>query len=86
MVRTRCGEGHAVLLVATDQGALVLDSLSPWIVGWQEAPYAWVGSPASPWSGSAPETSVGPCAFPPASSPPATTPPLAEQGRLRHRW
>jgi|WetSurMetagenome_2_1015567.scaffolds.fasta_scaffold76781_2 predicted transglutaminase-like cysteine proteinase len=42
VVRTRRGEGHAVLLVATDQGELVLDSLTPWVVGWQEAPYEWV--------------------------------------------
>ncbi len=42
VVRTRRGEGHAVLLVATDQGELVLDSLTPWVVAWQEAPYEWV--------------------------------------------
>lgn len=42
VVRTRRNELHTVLLVATAEGELVLDNLSPWIVSWQEAPYRWV--------------------------------------------
>jgi predicted transglutaminase-like cysteine proteinase len=41
LVTTRWGESHAVLLVATSEGEYVLDNLSPWIVGWREAPYHW---------------------------------------------
>lgn len=32
---------HAVLLVNTDQGELVLDNLTPWIVRWDETGYTW---------------------------------------------
>jgi predicted transglutaminase-like cysteine proteinase len=42
VVRTRRGEMHAVLLVATEGGEMVLDNLSPWIVPWTEAPYEWL--------------------------------------------
>ena len=42
VVTTRWGESHAVLLVATSEGEYVLDSLSPWIVSWRQAPYHWV--------------------------------------------
>lgn len=42
LVRTRQGEMHAVLLVATEQGEMVLDNLSPWILAWNDAPYTWV--------------------------------------------
>ena len=42
VVRTRWGEDHAVLLVATDKGELVLDSLSSTILQWRRAPYAWI--------------------------------------------
>jgi predicted transglutaminase-like cysteine proteinase len=42
VVRTLRGEGHAVLLVATDKGELVLDSLNPAIMGWRDAPYEWI--------------------------------------------
>lgn len=41
-VRTRYGELHAVLLVATAEGEVVLDNLSPWILPWNEAPYTWI--------------------------------------------
>ena len=41
VVRTRRGEMHAVLLVATPEGEVVLDNLSPWVVPWTEAPYEW---------------------------------------------
>jgi predicted transglutaminase-like cysteine proteinase len=42
IVRTRQGESHAVLLVATAQGERVLDNLSPWVLPWEEAPYEWL--------------------------------------------
>jgi predicted transglutaminase-like cysteine proteinase len=42
IVRTFHGEMHAVLLVATNEGEVVLDNLSPWIVPWNEAPYQWL--------------------------------------------
>jgi len=42
IVRTFRGEMHAVLLVATNEGEVVLDNLSPWIVPWNEAPYQWL--------------------------------------------
>lgn len=42
IVRTRWGETHAVLLVATDRGELVLDSLSPRILPWRSAGYSWI--------------------------------------------
>lgn len=41
-VRTRYGELHAVLLVATATGEVVLDNLSPWVLPWNEAPYRWL--------------------------------------------
>jgi predicted transglutaminase-like cysteine proteinase len=51
LVRTRRGEMHAVLLVATPSGEMVLDNLSPWVVPWNAAPYEWLerqkaGSPS----------------------------------------
>ena len=42
VVTTNQGEGHAVLLVDTNQGEVVLDSLSPSIVSWRDIPYSWV--------------------------------------------
>ena len=42
IVRTRQGEGHAVLLVATDQGEYVLDNLSPWAMPWRQVGYQWL--------------------------------------------
>ncbi|MBU1345806.1 MAG: transglutaminase-like cysteine peptidase [Alphaproteobacteria bacterium] len=41
LVQTRRGEGHAVLLVATEAGEFVLDNLSPWVLRWDQAPYEW---------------------------------------------
>ena len=41
LVLTRRGEGHAVLLVATEEGEYVLDNLSPWVLRWDQAPYEW---------------------------------------------
>jgi predicted transglutaminase-like cysteine proteinase len=34
---------HTVLIARTDQGDMVLDSLTPYIVPWGEAAYSWVG-------------------------------------------
>lgn len=42
LVETRRGESHAVLLIDTDKGAMVLDNLSPWIRRWDQTPYTWV--------------------------------------------
>ncbi|WP_426042669.1 transglutaminase-like cysteine peptidase [Brevundimonas sp. TWP2-3-4b1] len=41
IVETRWGESHAVLLLATDRGEYVLDSLSPWVSRWDRVDYAW---------------------------------------------
>lgn len=38
---TRWGELHAVLLVATDRGDLVLDNLTPEIRRWDQSAYVW---------------------------------------------
>ena len=44
------GEGHAVLVVPTDRGDLVLDSLRSGIVRWDALPYQWltIMSPENP--------------------------------------
>ncbi len=42
VVRERNGDGHAVLLVVTDQGEYVLDNKTRRIVAWQDTPYTWV--------------------------------------------
>lgn len=42
LVETRRGESHAVLLIDTDKGAMVLDNLSPWISRWDQTPYSWI--------------------------------------------
>lgn len=39
---TRWGEAHAVLLVLTDRGEMVLDSLSPWTEPWKALDYRWI--------------------------------------------
>jgi predicted transglutaminase-like cysteine proteinase len=36
------GEGHAVLLVSTDQGELVLDNLTSQVRPWGKVHYAWI--------------------------------------------
>lgn len=41
VANTSWGESHAVLLVATDQGDYVLDSLTPWILPWRKASLTW---------------------------------------------
>lgn len=42
IVRTPRGETHAVLLVTTDRGELVLDSLSSEVRPWRKVRYAWL--------------------------------------------
>lgn len=53
-VVTGWGEHHLVVVVRTDKGDLVLDSLSPTIRPWADAPYRWarMQSPSNPkfWS------------------------------------
>jgi predicted transglutaminase-like cysteine proteinase len=60
---TGWGETHAVLLVATSKGEFVLDSLTPWILPWKEAPYRWrqrqVGGEAFNWVMAAPPPKSG---------------------------
>jgi predicted transglutaminase-like cysteine proteinase len=42
VVRQRSGDGHAVLMVRTDQGDLVLDNLDEDIHLWMETPYTYI--------------------------------------------
>ena len=42
VVLTARGEGHAVLVVATDKGEFVLDNLRPWVSPWQTVGYRWL--------------------------------------------
>lgn len=42
IVQTRRGEVHAVLLVDTDRGELVMDSLSAWVRPWRKTGYRWI--------------------------------------------
>lgn len=42
IVQTSRGEIHAVLLVNTDRGELVLDSLSAWVQPWRKVGYRWL--------------------------------------------
>jgi predicted transglutaminase-like cysteine proteinase len=42
VVRQKNGEGHAVLTVETDRGDLVLDSLQPRVLVWNETDYQYV--------------------------------------------
>lgn len=42
VVKTRQGEDHAVLIVSTQQGDLVLDSLAYDVKPWQKAGYTWI--------------------------------------------
>ena len=42
IVRTPWGETHAVLIIATDRGDLVLDNLAPAIKGWRDVDYVWL--------------------------------------------
>lgn len=75
---TSWGESHAVLLVATDQGDYVLDSLTPWILPWRKANLTWRERQVAgaPFRWAMVNTSL--TAESPAQ-PLAATPPLAEQ-------
>ena len=42
IVRTSWGELHAVLILATDDGDMVLDNLTPWIVRWDKTSFRWI--------------------------------------------
>jgi len=42
IVRTSWGEIHAVLVVDTDRGAYVLDSLTPWVTPWNKTRFQWI--------------------------------------------
>lgn len=42
VARTAWGEGHAVLIVRTEQGDLVLDNRHNRIIGWKQADLNWV--------------------------------------------
>ncbi|MGV8997879.1 MAG: transglutaminase-like cysteine peptidase [Parvibaculaceae bacterium] len=42
VVREWNGEGHAILVVDTDKGDMVLDNKNWAIISWNEAPYTWV--------------------------------------------
>lgn len=42
IVQTRRREVHAVLLVDTDRGELVMDSLSAWVQPWRKTGYRWI--------------------------------------------
>ena len=42
VVLTPRGERHAVLVLSTDRGDYVLDSLTPWIVPWRQSGYRWL--------------------------------------------
>jgi predicted transglutaminase-like cysteine proteinase len=42
VVQTSWGESHAVLLIATPKGEMVLDNLSPWVVSWNKTSYRWI--------------------------------------------
>jgi predicted transglutaminase-like cysteine proteinase len=42
IVRTSWGELHAVLILSTDDGDMVLDNLTPWIVRWDKTSFRWI--------------------------------------------
>ncbi len=42
VVRQTTGDGHAVLLVRTDRGDLVLDNLRPLVKIWNQTPYEYI--------------------------------------------
>jgi predicted transglutaminase-like cysteine proteinase len=47
VVRTARGDVHAVLLVATDEGEMVLDSLTPIVGTWKQSRYALIARQAA---------------------------------------
>jgi hypothetical protein len=42
VVRERNGNGHAVLMVRTDRGDLVLDNQNARVLVWQDTPYEFI--------------------------------------------
>ena len=42
VARNTSGQSHAVLVVSTDKGDVVLDNLSYWIRPWADVPYQWI--------------------------------------------
>lgn len=42
VVRTSWGEMHAVLLVSTNRGELVLDNLTSAVMSWRDVDYTWL--------------------------------------------
>ncbi|KQY29705.1 hypothetical protein ASD21_04150 [Caulobacter sp. Root1455] len=64
IVRTSWGEVHAVLVVDTDRGAYVLDSLTAWVTPWTQAHFQWITRQAA---GGALWVRPGPAAFQTAS-------------------
>jgi predicted transglutaminase-like cysteine proteinase len=42
IVRTPYGEMHAILLVRTEAGEVVLDNLTSQIKSWRDVPYTWL--------------------------------------------
>lgn len=42
IVRTSWGELHAILILSTDEGDMVLDNLTPWIQHWDQTGYQWI--------------------------------------------
>jgi len=42
VVRTRGGVSHAVLIVTTSDGDVVLDNLSPYVENWRRVDYEWI--------------------------------------------
>ena len=73
VVLTPRGETHAVLLVATSRGELVLDSLTPWILPWNQTRYRWrarqVAGSASHWAIAAVDLASWPAAPRPVGAP-----------------
>ncbi|MCA9366251.1 transglutaminase-like cysteine peptidase, partial [Candidatus Kaiserbacteria bacterium] len=51
VVRQKNGDGHAVLVVRTTRGNLVLDNLTDKIRPWDEVPYRWLKVQAPEHSG-----------------------------------
>jgi len=47
VVRTGRGEIHAVLLVRTDAGEMMLDSLTSWVVPWEKSAYTLIARQAA---------------------------------------
>lgn len=46
LVRTPRGQSHAVLLMSTDRGEMVLDNLTPRVLRWNQTGYDWVARQA----------------------------------------